>query len=162
MDTNKGADMAKEVEVELLEGETILDALQRFAGMTDGPTKGEVAKELLLKPKAKPVCGYEGDEVCSPPDCAGACPQNKPDLRPERPRTKKEKSVTVSDPMVGDAERPDVYSALHVYQQPNMSDAQVRSMATRERASHGPATLVFQHMHVYGAPCSVSCKEKVA
>ena len=34
------------------------------------------------------VCGYKGDPVCEPPDCSGACPTDKPDLRPERSKVK--------------------------------------------------------------------------
>jgi hypothetical protein len=29
-------------------------------------------------------CGYQGDPVCEPPNCGGACPTNAPDLRPPR------------------------------------------------------------------------------
>lgn len=30
------------------------------------------------------VCGYQGEAVCFPPDCSGACPVNGVDTRPAR------------------------------------------------------------------------------
>ena len=30
------------------------------------------------------ICGWKGDPVCEPPNCSGACPQNMPDLRPDK------------------------------------------------------------------------------
>lgn len=113
--------MSGEIKIDLLEGETILDAIQRLAGVTVAERDERIEAQ---KPKAKPI--------------------------------------TVSDPMAGDTVRPDVYSAVHIYQQPSMSDGQIRAMAQRERKSHGPASLVFCHMHAYGEPCSSACKEKVS
>lgn len=80
----------------------------------------------------------------------------------EKPAKKKpEPKITVSDPSAGEDIDVDVYAAVHVYQRLNEPEAVVRSNGTRERKMHGPGTLVFVHMHSFGAACSPACKERV-
>lgn len=87
-----------------------------------------------------------------------------PQSVPKPPKPKKEKPVTVSDPLSGasmeDAEI--IAAALHVYQRPGESDALVRLNGTRYREDFGPSVLVFVHLHPVGLECTATCKERIA
>lgn len=72
----------------------------------------------------------------------------------------KKKAAPVVNPSEGD-EGPAYRTAIHVYQGENETDGQTRVRASRERADHGPAVVVFQHLHGYADPCQPSCKMKV-
>lgn len=81
-----------------------------------------------------------------------------------KPKPKKEKPVTVQDPLAG-ASIPDselIAAALHIYQRPGESDAMTRLNGTRYRGDFGPSVLVFVHLHPVGVECTPTCKERVA
>jgi hypothetical protein len=146
---------SKEVEIELQDGEDLAAAIRRLA-----------KQHAATQPEAKPTCGYKGDPLCDPPNCAGACPPDKPDTRPERSQSPKsgrakKPSKKIVDPMLGDTSTEPVYSALHIYQREGESEGAVRINGNRERRMHGPGTLVFVHMHQYGSECTDVCKERV-
>jgi hypothetical protein len=79
-----------------------------------------------------------------------------------KPKAKKESKVTVTDPGAGVEPEADVHSAIHIYTRVGEEYSQVRSYATRERAMHGPNTLVFAHDHHFGDSCTPTCRERVA
>jgi hypothetical protein len=105
------------IDIEILEGETLMDAIKRVSEAT--------------------------------------APEKK------APKKKAEPKVTVTDPSAGETVQPDVYAAIHVYQREGELESVTRSNGTRERQMHGPGTLVFVHMHSFGAPCSPACRERV-
>jgi len=87
-----------------------------------------------------------------------SCSQSPTSAKPA-----KSKKVTVTDPSAGQAQpgEESVYAALHIYQRPDEPEGAVRVNGSRERRMHGPNTLVFVHMHQFGAECTSACKERV-
>lgn len=127
------------MDIEVKEGETLVEALTRRA-----------------KEEAKNA--PETSQVTEPLTIAGAKKKAKKSNRPSGAINAKDVG---GDPNDGAGEEVEIFSAVHIYQRAGEQEARVRSNARHEREMHGPNTLIFCHLHVFGAKCNSSCTARV-
>jgi hypothetical protein len=135
------------MEIELQDGETMADAVQRVAKeqgkdrnaslreKMDGSSTGLKPIEKTAKPSKSLAKKVSESNVALM--AAGA----EVDEKKDEPR--------------------DIYSTVHVYRREGDTDAKVRWNARHEREMHGPNVLVYSHLHKFGGDCDSSCRVKV-
>lgn len=135
------------VEIELGEGETIVDAISRIA-KANAAAQGRVATEPVeaIGRKAK---GPKKRATKTVKDPGLKSNPNKP------------AASQGGDPSAGQELDGNVYMACHLYKRGEESDGKVHASARMEREMRGPNVLVFAHMHKFGDECGRNCKVRV-
>lgn len=128
------------MEIEIREGETMAQALTRVAKAQ--ANNHSVTDDRVTMPKQVVKSASKSPRKAVKPD--------NPALMAAGGKVDEGKS----------SER-DIYSTVHVYRREGETEAKVRWNGSHEREMHGPGTLVYVHLHKFGAECDSSCRVKV-
>jgi hypothetical protein len=134
------------MEIEVREGETLVEAIKRQA-------KEQTAADRSMDATIVPT----GLKKIQKVEKVAKAPSKSPSKK-STPA-----SALGGDPSEGQSnpQAAQIYSAIHVYQREGETDGKTRWNANHEREMHGPNTLVFCHLHIFGGRCNSSCTVKI-